>query len=452
MWIRYHIKCHNCTKTTNLRLQLISREKQEIKFNCPNLSCNSIIEGTLYIDYKKFSNYKPGFKEKILSIFKKSSPFNGFMKNFHESLHLKMVRGESIADGFNAGDYFLEYSDGIPVSSASTVVHDKWTPYLRQASTKKQEMSFIDSTRNLHQEELWSDFNDLLISYQSRNNSNIEIIGNRILKNSYLNPTKEFDYSSEIGRVTAYYTVLNYFIFPWIDFEKHTNYIDFIFNTMFKNGGLENVEFESLSLVFTSDPFLLKFNRECTELVGRFVQLRSSFKSTYQNIEFEESNISNPDFNTIKNFYTDCFEFVGRYSVIPFKLMNIIERGSMESLPTGIPRNILNTEDFKNIDHGKRMDILSRCTTPLILEIFENRFDSKLRNGINHYKTNFNVNDQIISYFPVTQNPNQEFRIAYDDFLLKSLNIFESVLRINQLIKMFHYYNRDIAAIGEAAK
>ena len=123
--------------------------------------------------------------------------------------------------------------------------------------------------------------------------------------------------------------------------------------------------------------------------------------------------------------------------------MNYVERGDVSKMPSGIPRNVNNPDDFENLSNGSKMEIFNKYSTGEILEIFENRFDSKLRNGINHFKAKLNSESQIISYYPITKRPNEEYQISYSEFLLKSLDIFESVLRLNQFIKMLYYYNRD---------
>jgi hypothetical protein len=72
--------------------------------------------------------------------------------------------------------------------------------------------------------------------------------------------------------------------------------------------------------------------------------------------------------------------------------------------------------------------------------IYNNCFDSKLRNGINHFKANLNTDTQIISYFPVIKRPEEEYTISYLNFLNKTLDIFNSVLKIGQLVKIANVY------------
>jgi hypothetical protein len=443
MWIRYQIKCQNCQKITNLRLHLISQDKQSIKFDCPNPDCQSKIEGNLLIDYYKFKNYKPKLITRIKALFNKSEGFKGFTKNFHQSLELIMSRGELIRADFDSGDYFLEYSDGLAVGKASETVHNKWTPFLRENFKNMEKIGMINSMRNLYDNEIWNDLIDLINAYNIFNTENIKSISSRIKTKCKLIENISFDFSSNLGFINAYFVILNHLVFPWIDFEKHSDFIEFLFNKLFSPASLENRELEIICSTYTENDFLKKFNHDCSLLITRFIELRDLFKLTYQNVDFKESIISNPNFTEVKSFYTDCFEFLGRYSIIPLKLMNVIERGSIDSMPSGIPRNIFSTIDYDLMNNGNKIEVIEKCTTIEIVELFTERFDSKLRNGINHFKTKFNSNTQIISYYPVTKRPNEEYQISYEDFLLKALNIFESVLRLNQFIKMFHYYNRD---------
>ncbi|AUC23429.1 hypothetical protein BTO15_15555 [Polaribacter sejongensis] len=433
MWIRYHIKCHNCKKVTNLRLHLLSREKQDVKFNCPNSDCRTVLEAQLDIDYEKFQSYTMDIPD---------ASFQGFHRNFLESLDFKILRGEKTEGDFESGDFFLEYSDKLPVKKASTEPHNKFMATVRDPKNVI-ESGQRDNIRTLYDNNKWNELKDLVTAYQISNKKNIETISNRLKKECVLLQEKEFEFQTDLGFVNAYFFILNHFVFPWIDYEKHSDFIQYLFDTLFKESAFKNPQLNDVADYYTNDSFLQNFNHECSSLINEFIDLRFDFVYTFQDVDFKEKNISTINFTKLKSFYTDCFEFLGRYSIIPIKFMNYVERGDITAMPAGTPRNVNNPDDFENLSNGSKMEIFNKYSTGEIFEIFENRFDSKLRNGINHFKAKLDSESQIISYYPITKRPNEEYQISYSEFLLKSLNIFESVLRLNQFIKMFYYYNRD---------
>ncbi|AYN68360.1 hypothetical protein D1013_13720 [Euzebyella marina] len=371
-----------------------------------------------------------------------NASFQGFHQNFLESLDFKVLRGEQAEGDFESGDFFLEYSDKLPVKKAGTEPHNKFMATVRDPKNVI-ESGQRDNIRTLYDNDKWNELKDLVTAYQIFNKKNIETISNRLKKECVLLQGKEFDFQTDLGFVNAYFFILNHFLFPWIDYDKHSDFIQYLFDTLFKESAFKNLQLNEVADYYTNDSFLQNFNHECSSLINEFIDLRFNFVYTFQDIDFKEKNISIINFTKLKSFYTDCFEFLGRYSVIPIKFMNYVERGDITNMPSGIPRNVNNPDDFENLSNGSKMEIFNQYSTGEVLEIFENRFDSKLRNGINHFKAKLDSKSQIISYYPITKRPNEEYQISYSEFLLKSLNIFESVLRLNQFIKMFHYYNRD---------
>lgn len=435
MWIRYHIKCHNCEKITNLRLELSSTTKIEAKFKCPNEECTTDLKGILYIDYPKFKNYKPSIITKIKGYKDKSYNFKMFQKNFQESLDFKVERGIQFFGGFNEGDYFVEYANGLCVATPNSTGHNRTTPFLRQNPKTIMEGRAFDQLRNLYGNELWQDLIDLIVAFQNSNNNAIRLIAEKMKPKCLGIDDIKFTFEEPIDHIHAFFNLLNHFLFPWIEMNSHNDFVLLIFKELFSK--LYNLEVQNMCIEYTTPHFLKKFNHECGEILIRFIQRRDLFRNIYQGLDISESIISNPNFEEIKTLYTDGFEFLGRYSMITLKLMNLIERGSISNMTT----NKLSIEDFEFISHGNRMDIINKSSTKEILEIFDDRFDSKLRNGINHFKTKMNSQTQIISYCPSTNKPNEEYTISYHDFLSKTLNIVESVMRLNQIIKFFHFFN-----------
>jgi hypothetical protein len=118
-------------------------------------------------------------------------------------------------------------------------------------------------------------------------------------------------------------------------------------------------------------------------------------------------------------------------------LQNLSERGSQNAVPTGTPSNVSDAATFNAIDHGRKLPILRLSTGRILKGVYrEKSFDNRLRNGINHYKARLHDDTQVITYFPITAKPNKQFSVKYIDFLAITLDAFNSVLKIGQLMKV----------------
>jgi hypothetical protein len=69
--------------------------------------------------------------------------------------------------------------------------------------------------------------------------------------------------------------------------------------------------------------------------------------------------------------------------------------------------------------------------------------DNQLRNSIAHYKAEYNVITQVITYFPRKEGIKQEKEetIYFMDFMRKTLLSYREMHSMHQLIKcLFNYY------------
>ena len=76
-----------------------------------------------------------------------------------------------------------------------------------------------------------------------------------------------------------------------------------------------------------------------------------------------------------------------------------------------------------------------------IVSVYNNTFDHKLRNGINHNKAYFDDTSQIISYFPDIQGK-KCYQISYYDFMVHTIKTFWALFDLHQLVKVLlvRYY------------
>ncbi len=406
MWTRYHIKCSNCDKITNLRIQIPERTILPVVFTC--LGCSSELKAVLTVDFEE----------------------GGW--NF------QIEKGTLVEGEFNGGDYFYEFSDVLATSKPSSKPHDKFMPTMRLETGDFEKLKNIKDKRKIHTNEEWEDLKDLLKAYVKFDKPILEKISKRIIGDIY--PDEIFKYKNDLDYHRNYFLCLNYLIFPWIDYHNHSDYVHWLTDNIFNESNLKNPDLLDFVENITTNDLCNKLRNEISELVARFIDLREYFFYANNRALKNEAFAAIQDFNKLKNFYTDSFEFIGRTSTLIFRLQNFFERGNQNIVPTGVPKNINTAASFAALDHGQKLDILNLSSEPTLKLLYTKSFDSRLRNGINHFKAKLNPENQIISYYPITKKPYEEFQIKYIDFLNLCLDSFNSVLKIGQLIKIVTVY------------
>jgi hypothetical protein len=412
MWTRFHVQCNNCDKVTNLRVQIPEKEHLPISFKCKG--CSSELKSILTVDFEK------------------------------ASWDFKVERGTLVKGEFDSGDYFLEFSDTLSTGEPSTIPHSIVVPTMRMPSTELLKLKETKDRRKSFEESEWQDLKDLTIAYSTLNKPVIEKLVRKIMDGLIVEDF--FKYNIELDYHRNYFTTLNHLLFPWIDFDNYSDFITWLDKKIFNAANITNPDLIHFVENITTGDLCEKVRIESAELVNRFIDLKDYyFYANHDSVRIDNYAGFN-DFNKLKNFYTDCFEFIGRTSHLVFRLQNFRERGNQNSVPSGCPRNITDALSFEGLEHGRRLDILNLSSEPEPKLVFSKSFQSKLRNGINHFKTKINSETQIISYYPITKRPDEEHQIMYIDFLNVSLDCFTSVLKISQLIKMTEIYKKAIEA------
>ena len=415
MWTRYHIECHNCSKTTNVRVQIPEKKKVEINFFCPNTNCKSELKTELTVNFDN-----PGW-------------------NFN------VKRGKRVNLGFHDGDYFYEFSDTLTTTKPSSQPHQTLMPTMRMPPKDLLKLKVVKDRRQLLTDEYWDNFKDLTNAYGIFNKTSIAKLSKEIIGD--IHPKEFFEFNHDLDYHRVYFLTLNFLVFPWIDFKNHDSFVKWLSEEIFKEDTFANNDFDDFAQNILSEQECDNLNNEIAVLTNQFVDLRENFRYAYNNEKTYDEFTGSQNFIALKNFYTDCFEFIGRTSHLIFRLQNLFERGSQDIVPSGVPKNVVSANVFSTLNHGDKLDILLLSSGNELKEIYRKSFDNRLRNGINHFKSKLDENTQIISYYPITKRPEEEYQIKYIDFLNKTLDIFNSVLKIGQLIKAIRIYK--VAKVGK---
>lgn len=406
MWTRYHIQCNSCDKTTNLRIQIPERKELPVSYIC--LGCSSEIKATLTVN------------------------FTNFTWNF------TVERGNLVKGDFDGGDYFYEYSDTLSTKKPSEEPHFILMPTMRMALEKLEKLKLKKDSRKMHADEQWEDLKDLTRAYARLDFPIIEKLANKIIKDLFVENSLNCKIELDFHR--NYFLALNHLLYPWIDFKNHSEFVKWITDNVFNEVNSTNTDLIDYVTNIIDEDVCAKIRSDNSELILRFVDLREYFYYANHDIIDTDDFASISNFNLLKSFYTDCFEFIGRTSQYIFRIQNFYERGNQNNVPPTSPRNITDSDSFSSLDNGQKLSVLNLSTEEIFKNIYNDCFDNKLRNGINHFKANLNAETQIISYFPITKRPEEEYTISYLTFLNKTLDIFNSVLKIGQLAKIANVY------------
>lgn len=401
MWTRDLLKCKYCGKITNLRLEITGPSLQEIRIQC--LGCGATIGGMLHIDYQK-------------------------IETSFEPVNCIQVKG----DFLSGGDYFTEYSFERPVAKPSTQPHHLLTPYLRQFPEGAEALELIARagwSRSISSAD-WYNFHSINDAYIDGNYTTFRKIACIYLTDKY--PMKRC-----IDLQQAFYQLHYLFLTPYIPVEKNyrlvVQMIDYV--------GQKKEPFASQLQVFVDrlydGGYLQSWQKDITRILDNVADEREWFSPLtvhlLTNRPSKDYWLPTEHYLTAKRLYTDMFEVLGRLLIAIIGLNNIEYRGTYQALPSNIPKSVKMWDDFAALPNATKFSYCQE--NPLWVSMYNNTFDHKLRNGINHNKAYLDNSSQVISYYPDTQGE-KCLQIKYYDFMVHMTRTFWTIFDVHQLVKI----------------
>lgn len=401
MWVRTLLKCRLCGKVTNLRLEISGPPQQEVKFEC--LACKTTIGGTLHIDY-----------ENVVTSFK---PIN-----------CTKVSG----DPLSGGDYFVEYSFERPVAKPSSQPHHLLTPYLRQFPGAEGALDLIARARwsqSISNAD-WYNFHSLNNAYIQQNYDTFRKIASIYLTEKY--PTKK-----RIDLQRAFYQLHYLFLAPYIPIEKnHDLVLQMTYHIVRKKEPFVSQIQVFVNHLFNSG-YLQAWQKDITEILDNFADNREWLAPFAVHLMTSKASqdywLAPEHYPRARQFYTDMFEVLGRLLMAVIGLNNIEYRGNYQAMPSNMPKYIKTWEDFSELSNGLRFRFCQE--NPFWVLVYNNTFDHKLRDGINHNKAYLNDNSQVISYYP-DKRGGKRLQIKYYDFMAHTIRTFWALFDMHQLVKI----------------
>ncbi|POV86877.1 hypothetical protein C3418_18880 [Aeromonas sp. ASNIH8] len=103
-----------------------------------------------------------------------------------------------------------------------------------------------------------------------------------------------------------------------------------------------------------------------------------------------------------------------------------------------IIRGYSSLDRFADVDFGNKLAALDDSFYRVAAEAV----DSRLRNGIAHYKYEYTESTQLIKIYPTKEGLERKNfdEIYFLEFMRKILMLFREVHNINHMIKAIHYY------------
>lgn len=215
--------------------------------------------------------------------------------------------------------------------------------------------------------------------------------------------------------------------------DHHDNLNEF-FDSLLSTGFLKNVHHETLSLY----PKLIKLE----------IPLRPALYYDYKPEELGNvpARVSTTNFESCNNAYKDLAEVYSRQLVLVAGVNNLIKRGDFNKFSEEVLLNkkgnpikdSTSLDKYADVDLGRKLAALDDC----FFKLDEEAIDNQLRNGIAHYKYNYDDATQIIAYSSTKEGLTRDktIEVSLMEFLRKMLLLFREVHCLNHIIKalLFH--------------
>jgi hypothetical protein len=366
MVIRKYLKCKICKKVIMLRYQVGIIDPSEFVISCNN--CKSIIKGEF------------GSKTQIC---------------------FDLINAE-IDENISEHDQMIYISTEFPINKDIYNQAKMFSPFLYSMGLigPKNVSAFASSCNYLMKllEEKGDKLNNIIELY---NNNSYNYVFNEIKLHFFPkigNSVYSFKYISSL----LYLTIIEFLdpIFPQDYINQNTIYlIDLLITPLDnKRQDLINGIGEIKKCLNIDDEFIKGIN-----LIKKFLNKIKNFLQIIFLLYFHDKNktfgneffISTFDYDDLKSFYVEQFELLSRISTLYFALDNLIKQGNINSF-AGIKCS--SVEEYYKKDNGIKKDYIKNNRN--LDSYFGNTLDSQLRNGIGHFKTEYNPIEQIIKYFP----------------------------------------------------
>lgn len=199
--------------------------------------------------------------------------------------------------------------------------------------------------------------------------------------------------------------------------------------------------------------FLKTAHLDCISLYPKLITLdlplRPALYYDYTNEDLSAvpARVSTSDFDTCNNTYKDLAEVYSRQLVLVAGLNNLMHRGDFNLFSDAVRLNNKNKviKNFSSLNNYANVDL--GCKLSAIDDSFfkfdTDAIDTKLRNGIAHFKYDYDEVTQVITYSSAKEGLLREkiIEMTFMAFMRKMLLLFREVHSLNHIIKTLLYHS-----------
>jgi hypothetical protein len=382
---RNYIECSTCGKRTMTRVAMGHGERQEFAFPCHG--CNIEIRIGMTLD-QKAATWTYDFLHGATWLSPNVEP---------EPEHVENLDGETLIplqlDGFSP---FL------------ATFHLPQDPILYDDERK---IRFDISMR------IWPLLNQLIVHRNTKNSTLFDKTARSLYYGGGLN-----DWSDRLRAELLIFRSNMSFFRPFtspheILVSQRINYVESLM------GNQISVLIHELAAVYPND----NLNREIQQVRNNFIRIFPAISGVYQTLYWDKTQsnltldnfyLAEKRFNELKSIYIDCFETFARLAV----LAATIEGTILHKTPVIPKKNgTMSVSNFQTMPNGNKPDILRSMP---IGHIFIPVMDSKLRNGLGHHSTTYDIIKDEVSYSNQNNQGIQHYQISYIRFCEAIMNLY----------------------------
>lgn len=151
----------------------------------------------------------------------------------------------------------------------------------------------------------------------------------------------------------------------------------------------------------------------------------------------EEFTLAQKRFEDLKALYVDSFETLCRISVIAATVEGIISKGRAVVLKS---KGEFTIAEFDVLRNGNKPDVLNRLGPP-VADLFVPYIDHRLRNGIGHNSSHYDIATDQVHYLVENERGRKEYSLPYILFCERVFNLYlqlEAVSSYVNWIRLFY--------------
>lgn len=364
------IKCKICQEEIWLKIQIGKVEKANLRIACPN--CATVLRGKYQTANPQIEFENAVFSDDIGDLSNQIVATSTELPIFNETVNTKNI-GLTPYMGF-VGRYGLKM---LPKALENYIAfRNKW----KKEGSNLQDLVNLSVNRNydLAQKFIKSNFINGLSETLDKDFETTSHLINQVLL--------EFSKMIAPGKYKPYYQDRLLIKKTLKKIETDNAKINSVLGSVSPYIDIEKEYNNALKLIIS---FLLKFESFMPVVILSYAD---GFDKEFK----DEFSITTFEYEEIKDLYVDLFELLSRISLLYVAIYNYGHYGSVDDF-RGVT-NCSNLEGYFKLSNGRRKDVIAEM--PDLQRYFRFLLDSQLRNGIGHFKTEYDTINQVIKYYP----------------------------------------------------